>query len=212
MPPIIRQARITDIEPTARLIAAAFNNLDAARWLVPDAGRRPTVLAANFRILVEHALLFGLVDIIDDGPISDDSDVRLHVANTGPAAVAVWFDRTEPLPEPGYYDLRLEAATGNDVDHFKFLDKLFAEHHPAEPPHDHLALLAVDPPYQGCGLGTALLNHHHTQRPDTPAYLEASSPRSRDLYMRFGYQVLKTISLPNGTKFWLMWRAANSAN
>jgi len=212
--PTIRPACAGDIGPAADTIATAFNGLRAAHWLVQDEARRQPVLAADFWILVEHALMHGVVDVIDDGPTAAGTqpaiDARFRRGD-GPAAVAVWFDHTDGTPpEPSDYDLRLEAATGHDADRFRLLDDLFAEHHPAGPPHYHLALLAVDPFYQGLGLGTALLNRHHTRQPDTAAYLEASSPSSRDLYLRFGYQVHKTISLPDRTKFWLMWRPATT--
>lgn len=78
---------------------------------------------------------------------------------------------------------------------------------PEEPRH-HLALLAVDPARQGGGLGSTLLRHHHATLDGngTPAYLEASSPGSRDLYRRHGYELRETFALPDGTKFWPMWR------
>ena len=39
-----------------------------------------------------------------------------------------------------------------------------------------------------------------------PAYLEASSPRSRDLYAQHGYLAGEPFRVPDGTPFWPMWR------
>ncbi|GAB2963512.1 hypothetical protein GCM10027280_60500 [Micromonospora polyrhachis] len=69
-------------------------------------------------------------------------------------------------------------------------------------------MLAVTPAAQGTGRGTALLDHHHRHldQAGIPAYLEASSPRARDLYTRHGYEPRRAFTLPDGTPFWSMWR------
>jgi GNAT superfamily N-acetyltransferase len=188
----IRRAGPADTAAVAKLIGTAFTPLAAVRWLLPEPSVRPRVMTANFRILVEHALSYGHVDVTEDG-----------------AGAAVWFDRTSPAPEPPDYDRRLADACDPWTDRFRLLDKLFEENHPPAP-HHHLALLAVTPERQGAGLGTALLRHHHARLDPagTPAYLEASSPGSRDLYLRHGYELREPFTLPDGTEFWPMWRAA----
>jgi hypothetical protein len=47
-----------------------------------------------------------------------------------------------------------------------------------------------------------------TARDGTPAYLEASSPRARDLYLRHGYAMRRgsAFRLPEGPLLWPMWR------
>lgn len=174
----------------AELIATAFAGLEAVPYLVPEPAERVGVLTANFRIFVEYAMEHGEVDVIDEGP-----------------AAAVWIARTAELPEPPDYDERLAEATGECVDRFRVLDALFDKHHPHEP-HHHLAFLAVHPEHQGRGMGTALLDHHHATLGGVAAYLEASSTRSRDLYLRHGYQLRTPFALPNGALFWPMWRSA----
>ena len=57
-------------------------------------------------------------------------------------------------------------------------------HHPHDPPHWYLDYIGVEPAGQGRGLGSALLEPM-LARCDTEgrgAYLNAGSPRSRDLY------------------------------
>jgi predicted N-acetyltransferase YhbS len=195
MPEIsIRRAGPDDAAEVAALVARAFAPLKAVSWLLPEPSVRPRVMTADFLILVEHALKYGHVDIVDQG------------AGQGQAA-AVWFDRTAEVPEPDDYDRRLVEACGEWTDRFRVLDELFEENHPEEP-HHHLALLAVEPSHQGRGLGSALLRHRHAMldRAGTAAYLEASSPASRDLYARHGYEPRETFALPDGTLFWPMWR------
>jgi hypothetical protein len=72
----------------------------------------------------------------------------------------------------------------------------------------------VLPPWQATGRGSALLAHHrqYLDATGTPAYLEASSPRSRDLYTRFGYRAAgQAFRLPDGPAFWPMWRQPHPA-
>jgi predicted N-acetyltransferase YhbS len=186
----IRRAAPHDAAQVAALIATAFEPLAAVSWLLPEPSVRSRIMTADFLILVEHALKYGHVDVVGQGQ-----------------AAAVWLDRTASIPEPDDYDRRLAEACDPYTDRFRVLDELFEENHPPEP-HHHLALLAVDPARQGGGLGTALLRHHHATLDDngTPAYLEASSPGSRDLYARHGYELRKTFALPDGTEFWPMSR------
>lgn len=175
----------------AERVADAFQMLPASAWLVPDATKREAVLAGNFEILVEHAMRWGLV-----------------CGTADRSAVAVWLPQgSEPTPPPEDYDARLAAACGKWTERFQHLDELFAASHP-EPVHHHLAFLAVEPGRQRQGLGTALLRHHHEwlDAHGVPAYLEASSTVSRDLYARHGYRGSEPFNLPDGTPFFPMWR------
>ncbi|GAA4914921.1 GNAT superfamily N-acetyltransferase [Nonomuraea thailandensis] len=186
--PAVRLATADDAQQVAELIATAFAGLRPMAYLVPDRRERHRVIAANFRIFVEHAVEHGEIHLIDDGP-----------------AVAVWFPYTSPLPAPHDYDRRLSEATGAWAERFRTLDELFEQNHPAAP-HHHLAFLAVHPERQNEGLGTALLHYQHARLAGLPAYLEASDPRNRDLYARHGYQARAPFALPDGALFWPMWR------
>jgi hypothetical protein len=88
MPEIsIRRAGKEDAPGVAALVATAFAPLKAVSWLLPEPSVRPRVMTADFLILVEHALQYGHIDLIDQD------------AARAPAA-AVWFDRTAEVPEP----------------------------------------------------------------------------------------------------------------
>ncbi|MEV4515603.1 GNAT family N-acetyltransferase [Dactylosporangium sp. NPDC049525] len=191
-PPAIVRARRGDVHRAAALIATAFHGLDVAAWLVPDPLERQRVLYANFRIFVDHAVDHGDMFVTEDR-----------------CAVAVWFPRDRPLPEISDYERRRWLACGPYTDRFEALDAAFDKHHPTAA-HRHLAFLAVHPDHQGYGIGTAMLDryHHRLDRAGLPAYLEASSPASRDLYLRHGYTDHGTpIDLPHGgPRLWPMWR------
>ncbi|WP_344888864.1 GNAT family N-acetyltransferase [Nonomuraea antimicrobica] len=189
--PAVRLATAADTEQVAELIATAFAGLRAVSYLVPERRARHRVMAATFRIQVEHAIEHGEVHLMDEGQ-----------------AVAVWFPHMAPVPPPPGYDRRMAEATGEWADRFRVLDELFEEHHPTEP-HHYLAFLAVHPDRQNQGLGTALLRYQHARVGGLPAYLEASDPRNRDLYARHGYRLREPFALPDGSLFWPMWRPAS---
>ena len=85
--------------------------------------------------------------------------------------------------------------------------------HPRTPPHWYLAVMGVAPEWQGRGLGSALM-YPKLQELDAggePAYLESSTPRSRALYQRHGFEVVGELNLPsNGPPLWRMWREPGS--
>jgi ribosomal protein S18 acetylase RimI-like enzyme len=75
--------------------------------------------------------------------------------------------------------------------------------------HWYLLSLAVDPPHQGKGLGSALIRHGTmmADEKNLPCYLESSSQRSRDLYLRHGFKVMEELSAgPGGPPMCLMHR------
>jgi GNAT superfamily N-acetyltransferase len=58
-------------------------------------------------------------------------------------------------------------------------------------------MIGVDPVLQGRGFG-ALLMRHATMRCDaegTVAYLESSSPRNMQLYLRHGFEIMGTVQV-----------------
>ena len=44
-------------------------------------------------------------------------------------------------------------------------------------------------------------------RDRVPAYLEATSERNKQLYLRHGFEVTDEIPLPDGPNMWPMWRS-----
>jgi GNAT superfamily N-acetyltransferase len=189
----IWRANQSNVDLVATVIGHAFQHLDVAAWMIPERDQRQPVLQANMTIWVAHALASGgIVDVTEDG-----------------RAVAVWvINGSEPGEAPPDYERRLLDACGPYTARFKQLDTAFEQNHPHGTPHHHLAFMAVLPDSQGRGRGTALLNHHHGEFPDAPAYLEASCPASRALYARHGYADIDgPFTLPdNGPKMWPMWR------
>lgn len=193
---VIRDVAPVDTEEITDLVAAAMRDGPVARWLHPDPAVRREQSPGYFRIFVEHAVRYGEVYATAD-------------ADTGRlSGVALWFPLTSLIPPPADYDARMKEVAGSAFDRVRELDAALDAHHPIEP-HHYLAILAVRPDQQNVGIGSALLDRHHSRldRAGLPAYLEANDPRNRDLYLRHGYTCTSVIQLPDGPPLWTMWRA-----
>ena len=96
-----------------------------------------------------------------------------------------------PPDPPEGYAAALAEVTGPYLDRFTQFDAALDQRHPTGFAHHYLAILAVRSDRQGQGTGTALLEAHHRLL-DTaigqPAYLEASSERTRRVYLHRGYR------------------------
>lgn len=184
-----------DAAALAQVIADAFHDLPPARWLIPGDDARRDVFPRLFGIFTEHALANGTV-----------------YTTPGRTAVALWLPVGEDGPAPpAGYDERLAAVTGAWAHRFRAFDAALDHRHPAGASHHHLAMLAVRPGHQGQGTGSALLRAHHAtlDQQHIPAYLEASDPRNRALYQRYGYtdRPGDPFHLPaGGPPMWGMWR------
>jgi GNAT superfamily N-acetyltransferase len=192
-------ASTADVTALSEVIAKAFFDLPPSRWLVPDRPARRQIWPGYFRIYVEHALAAGVVH-----------------TTPGRDAAALWLPVGEtPAAPPEGYAAALAEVTGPYLDRFTAFDAALDARHPAGIAHHHLAILAVRSDRQGQGTGTALLEayHHHL---DTsirqPAYLEASSERTRQVYLRRGYADYGApAALPGGPDMFPMIRMPRPA-
>jgi GNAT superfamily N-acetyltransferase len=76
-------------------------------------------------------------------------------------------------------------------------------------PHWYLSILGVEPSRRGADLDSALLQPvlNRCDADGLGAYVEATTPRNRDLHLRQGFAVLNEIALPGGgPPVWRMWR------
>jgi GNAT superfamily N-acetyltransferase len=84
---------------------------------------------------------------------------------------------------------------------------IIREHHPTTE-HWYLPITGVDPSAQGRGLGSTLLRHALAacDRDGLPAYLEASTLRSRVLYEHVGFTQRGEIQAGSSPTVWAMLR------
>ena len=103
---------------------------------------------------------------------------------------------------------RFVTLLEGDVERLGSLSEQMDANHPHDRDHWYLMAIGVSPAAQGRRLGSALLAHTlaAADAAGAPAYLEATSPRSRALYERFGFEVLAEMRAPGGPPMWAMWR------
>lgn len=189
--PAVRPAGGGDAHAVVEILAESFHDDPVSGWVFADPARRIEQHRAMFGVFVEFGLSAG------------------HVYRAGDAAAAIWLDpdRIENLGE------RVVAALGDRDgagERFGQLGELMDVRHPSGP-HAYLPFIGVLPGQRNRGLGGAMLAHHLAVVDELglPAYLEASAPRSRNLYRRHGYADRgEPLRLPSGPFMWPMWRPA----
>ncbi|MEV0488603.1 GNAT family N-acetyltransferase [Streptomyces atratus] len=189
----IRQADTADREQVVRLLDESFHDDPVSSWVFPDVTHRRAVHGKFLGVFVDVALDEGRIDLLEDG-----------------TAVALWLPvpagaPTEEDPTPAL----MRATADPDNERAELVGKLTGAIHPHDRAHEYLLLIAVSPERQGEGIGAALMADvlERCDRDGVPAYLEASSARSRRLYERLGFTFMgTTVDLPDGPAMWPMWR------
>lgn len=194
----IRTAGADERELVARLLDSAFQDDPVSGWIFPGEEERRTIHPRLMAAFVDIVLAEGRVDVTEDG-----------------AACALWL----PVPaesahddEDGFAQLREALDPGNE--RIELIGRLTADVHPSGRAHEYLWMVGVAPERQGEGLGTALIGAvlERCDRETVPAYLEASSARSRGLYERLGFELVeRPLDLPDGPRMWPMWREPRAA-
>jgi GNAT superfamily N-acetyltransferase len=193
--PEVRPAQPEEAEGIAVAMARAFAD-DPAMGFLLGPGRREERLTRFFSVELEvvgfpHEVIWTTDGLLGGAIWARPGHWRVPVAATvkeTPAMLGVFGRR---LALALWTRLRMERV------------------HPGKPESWYLAAIGLDPSQQGRGLGSALMQPMLDRMDDegTPAYLEASSTRSRALYERHGFETTGEIRLPRGgPSIWPMWR------
>ncbi|MEV5881588.1 GNAT family N-acetyltransferase [Streptomyces sp. NPDC052020] len=189
----IRAAGEDDRELVVRLLDESFQDDPVSAWVFPGAAYRRRTHHRLMAAFTDLVLAEGRIDVTEDG-----------------AACALWL--SVPADDAGGADdspAQLRAAVDPDNERVELIVRLMARVHPAGRAHEYLWMIGVTPGRQGEGLGTALIESvlDRCDRENLPAYLEASSDRSRRLYERLGFASTgPALDLPDGPRMWPMWR------
>jgi ribosomal protein S18 acetylase RimI-like enzyme len=114
----------------------------------------------------------------------------------GFASASLWLPPgVSPDEEAPVAILQETVSERLHADAFMLLEQMGAAH-PKEP-HWYLWMIGTDPARQGRGYGSALMRHalascDHDKR---LAYLESSNPRNLSLYLRHGFELIRTIQV-----------------
>jgi GNAT superfamily N-acetyltransferase len=191
----VQPARAADTAALLGVLRRAFDADPVVNWVVRQDGGRERGLAWLFHLTLDMALPAGHVYTTDD---------RLGVALWAPPGRPRAGQLRQVWRVPGF----LRAVGARRLPRVvPAITALGAKHRGR--PHWYLSELAVDPPAQGRGIGSALLAHRLSvcDRDGAPAYLENSNPRNTPLYERHGFRILEEHRLGgDGPPLWLMWR------
>ncbi len=192
----IRKMTRAEVQPVARALAQAFYDDPHFRWFVRDDTKRMRALERGFSTFISRIWL-------------RPNEGYTHEQLIG---AALWMPpntwHTSPLAQllvlPAIVR-NLRADTPRLLKALTFIEKK----HPREPQHWYLPIVGVTPAWQGRGYGAALLRAvlDRCDADRVPAYLEASSARSRDLYERSGFEAIEECRYADdGPPLWRMWR------
>ena len=188
----VRAATTTDLADVADVLTAAFFDDPLMAWAFDDAVRERRL----------HAMwsFFGARAYLPAGA---------STVLPGGDGAALWLPPGTELGDEFWaeHGEGFVTALEGDLARLSALGEAMAAHHPHD---DHWYLLAIGatPAAQGRGVGSALLAHTLALADERgePAYLEATSPRSRVLYARFGFEVQAEFNALDGPPVWAMWR------
>jgi GNAT superfamily N-acetyltransferase len=191
----VRKATIGDVPGLAEALARAFDGDPPMRWFLPDAETRVERARRLFDVMLRRVHL-----------------TRDYCYTTeGLAGGALWVppgnwrlgvvDQVALLPG-------MLRVFGRGLGRAQRGLTVMESGHPRTA-HYYLDSLGVEPRWQGRGLGSALMGPvlERCDAERMPAYLNAGSARSRDLYLRHGFHVTEEFRLPDGgPPLWRMWR------
>lgn len=123
------------------------------------------------------------------------------------SGVALWLPPGASPDDDAMVELlHAGADRTRHVDVDAALEEMDAYHPTGD--HYYLTLAGVDPLLQGRGIGSRLLRAglDRCDEQQLPAYLEATGPRSRDLYARHGFEELGVIQNGAMPPMWPMLR------
>ncbi len=182
-----------------RLLDEAFQDDPVSGWVFPGEEYRRRTHHRLMGAFTDIVLADGWIDLTEDG-----------------AACALWLSvpgeedtPEEPAEDAEDVPAQVREAVDPDNERVESIARLTEDIHPSGPAHAYLWMIGVAPERQGEGLGTALIASvlDRCDRDGLPAYLEASSERSKGLYERLGFACTgRVLHLPDGPRMWPMWR------
>jgi ribosomal protein S18 acetylase RimI-like enzyme len=188
------------VEPASEVLSRAFIDDPELVRLVPEPPKREKLLRSLFRMSLRHGIRRG----------------EVYAVSPAIEGIAVWFPSGMPamtlwttircgglsLLFRASWDFLWRMKQDENVAH-ELRQRL------APAPHWYLALLGVDPKFQGRGYASRLLQLmlDRLDAEGLPCYVETSTEEYVQIYQRFGFRVVHKTELPgSGSHMWAMLR------
>lgn len=188
------------VEPASEVLSRAFIDDPEMVQLVPEPHKREELLRSLFRMSLNHGVLHGEVYAV-----SPDMEGIAMWSPSGVPTITLWM-----FIRCGGLSLLFRVG-------WKFLrkmrrDEAFARklrQRLAPFPHWYLAVLGVDPKFQGKGYASRLLRPmlKRLDAANLPCYVETTIEEYVPIYQHFGFKVIHEAIMPGGgSKMWAMLR------
>ncbi|MED5389523.1 MAG: GNAT family N-acetyltransferase [Pseudomonadota bacterium] len=188
-----------DIQRIAQVLSRAFHQDPLFCHFFPDEQHRQPLSGLTFQFLARLASRRG--EIVMPSENLEGVAVWMPSASLHRSVLDMVRFGALPMLRQG------PAAVKRQLDAGDAMQRL---HHSLMPrPHAYLQLLGIDPPYQGRGLATTLLQPtlDRLDREGLPAYLDTHNANNVSLYQRFGFEVVHEGVMPGtDVRHWAMAR------
>ena len=183
-----------DRERAVATLTLAFAADPLTRWTWPEPHQYATYWPRFVEAFAGRAFDHGTAHGLDDG-----------------RAVALWLSPGLGPDEETLMGVAQESMGGQVFEDTVGLFEQMGAVHPTVD-HWYLPVTGVDPIAQGQRLGSTLMQHALAicDTEGLPAYLEATNPRSRNLYARLGFDVIEVIQSGTSPPLWAMLRSPRS--
>jgi len=191
MPPrSIVSAAPADEARVLSILATAFSSDPVSRWALPESHQYLTYFPQIVQRMGGAAFKHGSAYCTDDF-----------------LGASLWLPPGVHPDQEGVGEVAERAVAPAEQEKVFGFREQRAEYHPTEP-HWYLPFIGVDPVMQGAGYGSALLKYAlvFADRDKLPAYLEATSPASRRLYERHGFEAIGEVQAGDSPTLWPMLR------
>jgi predicted GNAT family acetyltransferase/acyl carrier protein len=168
-----------DFDEAVATIVIAFCSDPVMGWLLPNPKKRLAFLRDFASFFIKNSQFNCSVHVLPDF-----------------SGTAIWTSVGEISPTSKLQSIFAEHVSLNVLRHYFSMSGELDSVRPAGK-HLTLQLIGVDPVRQGQGIATALLEHglKEADREGLSAYLESTNPRNESLYRRFGFEVVKEVSI-----------------
>jgi len=190
-----RVASPQDSAEVVEILVSAFYDDPTWGWAFPDPSRRAEQHRRWWGLFVDGAVRFPWVWLTQ-----------------GNTATSVWIPPNETefsQEQEAAMELLLVELLGPGASRVLQAVEMFDQAHPRGVPHFYLSLLGTHKEHRGHAYGLRLMAENLRLIDDAgmPSYLEASNPANVPLYMRYGFEVLGSFTVPDGgPEVFTMWR------